>query len=57
MDLGELVEQVPALVVLAFIVVKFLAHLRDHTVVIRENSKVLGEAIALLRKMNGHNND
>ena len=60
----EFVKQVPALAVLAFIVVKFIRYLcdrekredalhRDTIEVIKENSEVLGGVKTLLNRANG----
>lgn len=64
MDFIDLASQVPGLVVLAFIVIKFLHHLSKRAEkedaaysrtldVIRENSKVLGEVHCALKNLNG----
>ena len=60
----EVVKQVPALVVLAWIVKSFVSYIRSrdlvtkqqHTslaAIVRENTKVLAEVSLLLRNMNG----
>ena len=56
----EMVKQVPSLAVLAFLVIKFLRHLckRDElqkvtNSVIQENSKILGQVVALFNRRSG----
>lgn len=61
----SLVERVPALVVLVWLVVAFLRHIRAANedqakrqavsdAVIMENSRVVGGAVQVLEKLNGH---
>ena len=65
MGFVDIATQVPALAVLAFVVVVFVKYLakreeslaqfrHEELEVIRENSKVLGEVHSTLKRLNGH---